>query len=54
MKIRRVFKKYKLNIKERKQMATTVSIKEAMLAGSGNFIQQEGYYSTWKQELNNY
>jgi hypothetical protein len=26
----------------------TATIKEAMLAGSGNFIQQEGYYDTWK------
>lgn len=35
-------------------MATTVSIKEAMLAGSGNFIQEEGYYPKWKNELNTY
>ena len=32
----------------------TATIKEAMLAGSGNFIQQEGYYDTWKQELGKY
>ncbi len=32
----------------------TASIKEVMLAGSGNFIQQEGYYDTWKQEMNKY
>jgi hypothetical protein len=32
----------------------TATIKEVMLAGSGNFIQQEGYYDTWKQEMNKY
>jgi len=32
----------------------TATIKEVMLAGSGNFIQQEGYYDTWKAEMNKY
>ena len=32
----------------------TATIREAMLAGSGNFIQQEGYYETWKQGMTKY
>jgi hypothetical protein len=28
--------------------AATATIKEVMIKGSGNFIQQEGYYDTWK------
>jgi hypothetical protein len=32
----------------------TATIKEIMLAGSGNFIQQEGYYDTWKQGMKAY
>jgi hypothetical protein len=32
----------------------TATIKELMLAGSGNFIQTEGYYDTWKQGMTNY
>jgi len=32
----------------------TATIKELMLAGSGNFIQTEGYYDTWKQGMANY
>jgi hypothetical protein len=32
----------------------TATIKELMLAGSGNFIQTEGYYDTWKQGMTTY
>jgi hypothetical protein len=32
----------------------TATIKEIMLAGSGNFIQTEGYYSTWKEGMKHY
>ncbi len=32
----------------------TATIKEIMLKGSGNFLQTEGYYDTWKTDLNKY
>ena len=32
----------------------TATIREAMLAGSGNFIQTEGYYDTWKEGMKHY
>lgn len=32
----------------------TATIKEAMLHGSGNFIQTEGYYDTWKADIGKY
>jgi hypothetical protein len=32
----------------------TATIKEVMLAGSGNFIQTQGYYDTWKQSMHAY
>jgi hypothetical protein len=32
----------------------TATIKEAMLHGSGNFLQTEGYYDTWKTDMHKY
>jgi len=48
-------KKYKLYSEEiNKREMATATIKEVMLAGSGNFIQQEGYYDTWKADMSKY
>lgn len=32
----------------------TATIKELMLQGSGNFLQTDGYYETWKSEVTKY